>query len=110
MKTSHGNPFVFIEYYFPKEGKTEAILEIAQRSIKAVENKQGVLLAQVLKPDNDKGPVCNLLFFESKQKLTDLMKTEEFQKVYKSEDMTNVKEWTTDIQSRMFNTVDGWHQ
>ena len=38
------------------------------------------------------------------------MKTEEFQKVYKSEDMTNVKEWTTDIQSRMFNTVDGWHQ
>ena len=109
MKTSHESPFVLIEYYFPKEGKVEAVLEIAQRSIKGVINKPGVMLAQVLKPDSAKGPVCNLMFFESKQKLTDLMKTEEFQKLYKSEDMTHVKEWTSDIQTKMFNTVDGWH-
>lgn len=109
MHDKNSNPFVLIEYYFPKEGKEEAILEIAERSLNFIKNRPSVLMAYVLKAKSNKDPICNLTFYNTKENFNELLKTADFQDLLKSEDMANVQNWTTDIQVKMFSTYDGWH-
>ncbi len=109
MKNNHSNPFVLIEYYYPQAGKEEAVLKIAEKSVNLMKDRSGIMLSQVLKSDGNKGPICNLTFYESKQSFNDFLKTDDFKNLLNSKDMANVKEWTTDLQAKMFNTVTGWH-
>lgn len=110
-KDAHGdNIFVLIEQYFPKEGKMEAVVDIANKSTKAIYGIQGLLLAKVLRPKTKSGPVCNVTTWESEEDFKVFMKSDAVKELYKSEMMTNVKNWTSNIDVQMFTLENGWHQ
>lgn len=106
----HGpKPFVFMEHDFPKEGKLDDVLKIAQDTSRILHKMPGLLMVQVLRPTAKTGPVTTMTIWESKDDFQALMKSPEFAKLLKSEAIANVQQWTSDIQHFQFDVVDGWH-
>ena len=101
------NNHVVIEYYFPKEGKSEDILKISKKSLQLFQSGiEGLQMAQVLKPTSKNGPVGMLSIWDSKEALGNMLKNMDDSM---KEGVENVKEWTSKIEFHMFDTVDGWH-
>lgn len=99
--------FVVIEYYFPKEGKFDDVMSISENSLKLFKNGiDGLLMAQILKPVSKDGPIGMLSIWKSKESLTNMMKN--MDDTLKA-DVAKVQEWTSDIQVKMFEGVEGWH-
>ena len=99
--------FVVIEYYFPKDGKFDDVMSISENSLNMFKDGiEGLLMAQILKPDSKNGPIGMLSIWDSKESLTNLMKNMDDSL---KADVAKVQEWTSDIQVRMFNGVEGWH-
>ena len=95
---SHGNNiFVLIEQFFLIDGKLEKILEIAKKSSKRIYGMKGLLLAKVLKPKTESGPVCIITTWQSEDYFKSFMKSDEVKDLYKSDMMKNVKDWTSEI-------------
>ena len=99
--------FVVIEYYFPKEGKFNDVMSISENSLKMFKNGiDGLLMAQILKPVSKNDPIGMLSIWKSKESLTNMMKNmSDSLKL----DVANIQEWTSDIQVKMFEGVEGWH-
>ena len=107
----HGeNVFVLIEQFFPIDGKLEEVLNIARESSKGIYDIPGLLMAKVLKPKTKSGPVCNVTTWESETMFDSFMKSDAVKKLYKSDMMKNVQEWTSEIKVQKFGLEDGWHQ
>ena len=102
------NNFVVIEYYFPEEGKFEDVMRVSENSLKIFQNGiAGLQMAQILRPVNKNGPIGMLSIWDSQKSLNNLMKNMDDN--LKS-DVAKVQEWTSDIQVKMFEGVDGWHK
>jgi len=101
------NNHVVIEYYFPKEGKFDNVMEISERSLQMFqEGIEGLQMAQVLKPTTKNGPIGMLSIWDSKESLGNMLKNMDDSM---KEAIGNVKEWTTKIEFQMFDGVNGWH-
>ena len=102
------NNYVVIEYYFPKEGKFDDVLEISKKSLQMFQSGiEGLQMAQVLKPTAKNGPIGMMSIWDSKDSLGNLLKNMDSSL---KEEIKNVKEWTTKIEFQMFDGVDGWHK
>jgi hypothetical protein len=101
------NNHVVIEYYFPKEGKFDDVLEISKKSLQIFQNGiEGLQMAQVLKPTTKNGPIGMLSIWDSKEFLGKMLKNMDGSMKIEIE---NVKKWTSKIEFQMFDGVDGWH-
>ncbi len=108
QQEGHGDDvFTLIELYYPKEGKLEDVLAIAQETM--VSDKPGLIQSQLLRPTSNKGPVSNITVWGSKEEFQTFMKSDEVKALIQSDTMKNIQEWTSDIKVMMFNLVDGWH-
>jgi heme-degrading monooxygenase HmoA len=101
------NNYVVIEYYFPKEGKFDDVMEESKKSLQLFQSGiKGLQMAQVLKPTTKNGPIGMLSIWDSKEALGNLLKNMD---TSTKEGVENVKEWTDKIEFQMFDGVDGWH-
>ncbi|NOQ71796.1 MAG: hypothetical protein GQ574_07340 [Crocinitomix sp.] len=101
------NNHVVVEYYFPKEGKFDAVMAICKETLQMFQSGiEGLQMAQVLKPTTKNGPIGMLSIWDSKKSLGDLLKNMD---PSMEEGVANVKEWTTKIEFQMFDGVAGWH-
>jgi len=99
--------YVVIEYYFPKEGKFDDVISICEKSLGIFKKGiDGLQMSQILKPVTKNGPISMLSIWDSKESLTNLMKNMDDSL---KADVAKVQEWTSDIQVRMFDGIDGWH-
>lgn len=109
--TGHGDEvFVFIEHYFPVEGKLEQVLEIAREAGQLLKGWDGLLMMQVLRPAGGKGPVSSLSIWESQDKFKAMMKSDTCRELFKSDSMKRIQSWTTEVQHVSGDLVDGWHR
>ncbi len=92
----HGdNIFVLMEQFFPKEGKLDDVISIAQDSSRGIYGISGLLQAKVLRPSNKNGPVCNVTTWESESDFKTFMKSDAVKELYQSEMMKNIKDWAS---------------
>ena len=106
----NSSPFVLIELFYPTEGKSEQILNIAKESAKALENISGVIQTMVLKSQDESGLVSNLSVWNSEEDFNTFIKSDALKELYKSDAMKNIKEWTSRIEVKKLNCLQGWHQ
>lgn len=101
------NNYVVIEYYFPKEGKFDDVMEISKKSLQMFQSGiKGLQMAQVLSPTTKNGPIGMLSIWDNKASLGNLLKN---MGSSMKEDVGKIKEWTSKIEFQMFDGVDGWH-
>ena len=106
----HGDKvFVFVEQYYPKDGKLDDVLLIATKSAEGMREIKGLLQSKVLKSIDKDGPVCNILTWKSISDFKSFMKSDIAKKMIKSDSMKNMLNWTNDIKIFQFDLVDGWH-
>lgn len=106
----HGDSvFVYVEQYYPKDGKLDDVLSIATISAKGMRETEGLFQSKVLKSINKEGPVCNILTWKSISDFKTFMKSDIAKEMIKSDSVKNMMEWTSDVKMFQFNLVDGWH-
>ncbi len=104
METSN---HVVIEYYFPKEGKFESVMNVCEKSLEMFENGvDGIMMAQILKPTTKNGPIGMLSIWDSKESLGNMLKNMDDSL---KKGVAEVKEMTSKIEFQMFDGVKGWH-
>ncbi|MES0490081.1 MAG: antibiotic biosynthesis monooxygenase [Leptospirales bacterium] len=108
---AHGdNVFVLVEEYYPKEGRSKDVLEIATESAKSIFGFDGLLMAKTLTPKKVDGAICNITTWESEEYFNSFMKSDALKELVKSPMMATVKEATSDIKVNMYQLALGWHQ
>ena len=110
-QNAHGdNIFVYVEQYFPKDGKLDDVLSIAKESAKGLRDAQGLLQYKVLKSVSKNGPVCSILTWESISDFKTFNKSDAVKEILKSDSMKNMIDWTSDVKMFQFDLFSGWHQ
>ncbi len=106
----HGDSvFVYVEQYYPKDGKLDDVLSIATKSAKGMREIEGLLQFKVLKSINKDGPVCNILTWKSISDFKTFMKSDIAKEMLKSDSVKNMMNWTSDVKMFQFDLVEGWH-
>jgi len=107
----HGEDvFVLVEQYYPKEGRSKEVLEIATESAKGIFGIDGLLMAKTLTPKKSDGAICNITTWQSEDYFKSFMKSDALKELVKSPMMATVKEATSDIKVNMYKLALGWHQ
>ena len=102
--------YVAIEKYTPKEGKMEKFIDSTKTVGTMLENIEGLLQYQVLKPTNENGAVVSTAVWQSKGDFDRFMKSDVIKELMTSDLGSNLQEMTKDASFDTYELVQGWHQ
>ena len=102
--------FVAIERYTPKEGKLEKFIDSTKAVGTMLENAEGLLQYQVLKPTSEGGAVVSTAVWQSKGDFNRFMQGDSLKELMTSDLGSNLKAMTTDGSFDTYELVQGWHQ
>lgn len=109
MNKMKSEPYVVVEYYYPKNEHVEDVMNILLETSANIKDVDGALMSMSLKPEKKDGAITGFSMWESREKFTDFMKGEHMEKIMKSGLADKVKSWTTSIKADLYTIEQAWH-
>ena len=109
MNKMKSEPYVVVEYYYPKSEHVDDVMNILKETSAMIKDQDGAMMSMSLKPEKKDGPITGMSMWESRDKFTAFMKGEHMEKIMKSGLVAKVKSWTTDIKANLYTIEQARH-
>ncbi|MCB1177804.1 MAG: antibiotic biosynthesis monooxygenase [Leptospiraceae bacterium] len=103
------NNFVLYATFQPKEGNEKKVLEIARESGRYLNNKDGLISYQLLKPDNIRQPIVFIANWKSKEHFEHAMASEDVKENHSGEKIKIAQSLMEKVTANNYNLVELFH-
>ena len=103
------NNFLVTENYYPKEEHYDEVMNMIVETSIMIKEQDGALMYMSLKPEQKNGPITAIILWESREKFTNFMKSEQAAKKFMKSGLSKkVKEWTSEMKSHYQTVEQTW--
>lgn len=103
------SPFLATEYFLPKEGNFEEVLEMLNDSSEMIKDCDGLMMHMVFKPKQKNKAIKVIGLWESEVKFKNFAKGEHAQKIMNTGLGEKMKNLTDNIDASFYTMEHGWH-